>query len=221
MCSYIKGSFLCEPLRAAYPIVDVASGLSCKRGMRVADFHPRFTNFLYGIGALRSLIQKANKDGSLIEATVAYAALVDGFLRIGLILKRQLMNKSTNVDLALISQTSPTQYLPERAVYKLALDENVIEKALFDEITELYDKRNAIVHRFLLTSQAYDQIPPTLEQYEVVYKKLAAVVSSLEEEEIKSGVGMTRALDGKNDSSGQRRQIMGDIMKRIIRDKTN
>jgi hypothetical protein len=187
----------------------------------VSDFHHRFTNFLYGIGALRSLIQKANKDGSLIEATVAYAALIDGFLRIGLILKRQLMNKGTNVDLALISQTSPTQYLPERAVYKLALDENVIEKPLFDEITKLYDKRNAIVHRFLLTSQAYDQIPLTLEQYEVVYKKLAAVVSSLEEEQIESGVGMTRGQDGKNDSSEQRRQILGDIMKKIIRDKTN
>lgn len=86
---------------------------------------------MYGFGALRKLIYKANKGGALIEGIVTYAALVDGFLRIGLILKRQLINKNEDIDLALISQTSSTQYLSERKVFKLALTESVIEPSLF------------------------------------------------------------------------------------------
>jgi hypothetical protein len=184
----------------------------------VSDFYAQFTNFLFGFGALRKLIFKANKDGALIEGAVAYAALVDGLLRIGLILKRQLINKNDDIDLALISQTSHKQYIPERAVFKLALDENVIEQVLFTEITELYDKRNEIVHRFLLTPQTYDQIPPTLDRYEVLFKKLEAVVWSLEEAQIKSGVGMTGA---SHESHEQKRQTLEDIMRKIIQDKAN
>jgi hypothetical protein len=172
-----------------------------------------FTNFLYGFGALRKLIYKANEHGALIEGVVAYAALVDGFLRIGLILKRQLINNNDNIELALISQTSPTQYLSERRVFKLALAESVIEQSLFSEISELYDRRNEIVHRFLLTPQTYDQIPPTLERYEIVYKKLKAIVWMLEEAQVQNKVGMTRA---SHQSPGQDQNILDEIMKKII-----
>ena len=181
----------------------------------MSDLHENFTNFLYGIGALRQLIHKANKDGALIEGVVAYAALVDGLLRIGLILKRQLINKNKDIDMAVISQNSPKQYLPERAVFKLALDENVIGETLFTEITALYDRRNEIVHRFLLTPQAYDQIPPTLDRYEALFNNLEAVVWSLEEEQIKSGVGMTST----SNESPDERQILKDVVKKIIQDK--
>jgi N-methylhydantoinase A/oxoprolinase/acetone carboxylase beta subunit len=172
-----------------------------------------FTNFLYGFGALRKLIYKANKDGALIEGIVTYAALVDGFLRIGLILKRQLINKNEDIDLALISQTSSTQYLSERKVFKLALTESVIEPSLFSEISGLYERRNEIVHRFLLTPQTYAQIPPTLERYEVVYKKLTAIVRMLEEAQVQSKVGMTRA---SHVSPEHEQNVLKEIVKKII-----
>ena len=181
----------------------------------VLDLHSTFPNFLNGIGALRKLIYRANETGALIEGVVAYAALVDGLLRMGLILRRQLTNNGANMDLSLISQTSSKEYLPERAIFKMALHERVIEQGLFNEITELYDKRNAIVHRFLLTPQTYDQIPPILDLYEILFNKLEAVVSSLEEEQIQKGIGITKgSVECPNE-----RLVREDVMKKLLPSK--
>jgi uncharacterized protein YutE (UPF0331/DUF86 family) len=170
-------------------------------------------NFVRGMGALRLLLFKANHSGSLIEGMVVYAAMADGLLRMGLVLQRQISQKTSDIDGILISQKSGTSFLTERTVYKLALSEGVIDQTLFETISSLYDRRNEVVHKFLLTNLTYEELPPTLEQYEVVFKHLYKIVYALEARQIELAVGMS-AIDERPPSVRERGAFQ-EILKKV------
>jgi hypothetical protein len=151
----------------------------------------KLNNFVQAFGAARLLIQKANAEGALLEGLVLYAALTDGFLRIGLVLNRQIVKNTMAVDDVLISQEKGGQYYTERQIQRMAHGEGIIPQDILDELSALYDKRNDAIHKFFLTGLQYADLPPFLERYEVMYKTLNRIVYDLEAEQIKKGVGMS------------------------------
>ena len=172
-----------------------------------------FVNFLRAFGACRLLLQKAHGKGSLIEGVVLYAALLDGLLRISIILKEQIDQKTEEIDETLITQKGKGGFFSERAIYQRALEKEVINQDIFDELNDLYDKRNAIVHRFFLSSIQYADLPPVLLRFETLYQKLYKKVYELESKQIELGVGMTRR-EIKSDRDKEKR-IKRDVLKKI------
>lgn len=173
----------------------------------------RLSDFINAIGASRALLQRANESGFLIEGLVLYAAMVDGFCRIALVLKQQIKNKSADFDIKYIYQDEDAQsYYTERAIYKLANEKYIIEKELFDEVNALYDVRNKAIHQFLISEIEYAHLGLTLERYELVFQRLYTIVYSLETEQIHRGIGMT--ISGKI-SNKDRASILNDVQKKI------
>src|ERR1700745_2107816 len=98
----------------------------------------KLNNFVHAFGAARMLIQKANKEGALLEGLALYAALTDGFLRIGLVLKRQIVKNTMDIEDVLITQEKNGQYYSERQIQRRACAEGVIPEELFKELGALY-----------------------------------------------------------------------------------
>ena len=161
----------------------------------------KLNNFVHAFGAARLLIQKANNEGALLEGIALYAALADGFLRIGLVLKRQIAKNTMEVEDLLISQEKNGQYYTERQIQRMARDEGVIKPEIFAELNELYDRRNDAIHKFFLTGMQYADLPPFLERYEVMYKTLNGIVYDLEAEQIAKGVGMSAPTKNTKDDT--------------------
>jgi len=172
-----------------------------------------FVNFLRTFGACRLLLQKAHDKGSLIEGVVLYAALLDGLLRISIILKEQINRKTEEIDETLVTQKDKGGFFSERLIYKIALEKEVIDQYIFDELNDLYGKRNTIVHRFFLSSIQYADLPPVLLRFEALYQKLYEKVYALENKQIELGVGMTRR--GVQSDSDDKTRIKRDVLKKI------
>jgi hypothetical protein len=172
----------------------------------------KLMNFVHAFGAARALIQKANREGALLEGLALYASVCDGFLRIGLVLKRQLVRSNDDIDDLLISQEPNGQYYTERKIQRLALNEGIITQEMFSELSALYDKRNDAIHKFFLTGLQYSHLASVLERYEIVYKKLNEVVYALEAEQAKKGVGMSRV---ENNSPKQNAEVLRKIALKI------
>lgn len=172
----------------------------------------KLKNFIHAFGAARLLIQKANEEGALLEGMAVYAALTDGFLRIGLVLKRQMIKNTMEVEDLLISQEKNGQYYTDRKIQRMAREEGVITQDIFDELSALYDARNDAIHKFFLTSLKYTDLPPFLERYEVMYKTLNRIVYALEAEQIQKGVGMS--APGKTTKEGTM-AMLRDIARKI------
>jgi hypothetical protein len=170
----------------------------------------KFANFVHAFGAARLLLRRANQKGFLIEGLALYSSLTDAFLRIALILKRQLVKQNDDIDDLLTSQEPGGQFYTERQIQRFANSEHVIEDDLFKEIGELYDHRNSVIHKFFLTNLEYAHLPEILERYEKVYNTLFALVYALEKEQIERGVGMTRL-----EKSAGREAIATEVLKKI------
>jgi hypothetical protein len=169
----------------------------------------KLNNFVQAFAAARLLLERANREKFLIESLALYASSIDAFLRIALVLKRQLVKQDGEVDDLLISQQLNGRFYTEREIHKFAQSEHVIEDELFKEIGELYDQRNNIIHKFFLTDIVYAHLRLTLDRYERVYGSLFKIVYQLENEQIEQGVGMT----GLGKCVGQ--ETVDDVLKKI------
>lgn len=173
----------------------------------------KLENFINGIGATRQLLSRAHSEGYLLEALVLYATVIDGLLRMALLLAEQIANKTSDINERYIFQDeSDRSYLSERDVYRLASERRIIEEDLFNEITALYEVRNKAIHRFLISEIEYSHLELVLDRYELVFQRLWTVVYNLESEQISKKVGMT--ISGKVDEK-DRSNMFEQILTKI------
>lgn len=150
-----------------------------------------FGNFIHSFVAARRLLQRAHETGSLIEATVLYVSLIDGLLRIALVLDKQLAGDPHGEIDAYIQQVPGGAKYTERAIYNEAHGRGLIDDTFKAEIVDLYEQRNATIHRFFLTDLRYADLGPLLDRYEVIFNHCAAIVEALEDRQVQEGKGMT------------------------------
>ena len=173
----------------------------------------KFENFLHAFGAARLLLQKAHKNGSLIEGLVLYASLVDGFCRICLVLKEQLDEKDNNINEKYIYQYKDEKKFTERKIYKLAFDKEIIKKKMFEELNSLYNIRNKVIHRFFISEVEYSHLEIACSRYEKLYEQLYKITYELESEQINRGIGMT--IKGRKFSEQDRIETEQGIARKI------
>ena len=155
---------------------------------------PKFSNFMHSFGATRLLLQRAHDQGFLIEGLMLYASLIDGLLRLALILKEQIDSKSHVINEALISQNKEGPKYSERNIFEMAHNNNIIKKRLFNKINNLYDQRNKIVHRFFLSNAEYADLSKVLIEYGKIFQQINKIIAKLEHIQLKKGVGISRKM---------------------------
>ena len=160
-----------------------------------------------GFAAAAELWRRASENGFLIEAVVLGAAVIDGCLRIGLILDHQIRTKSEDVPTELLYQGDDDRAVTERKVYRRALDNAVISKELVNELDELYSQRNRVVHRYIISDITTEQVFLIDHRYEEAIPKVYAAVWALEDKQIRLGVGMTRRAEKSDDMEEEIRRM--------------
>lgn len=140
-----------------------------------------FANFTHSVAAVRVLLGRAHAAGSLIEGLILYAAVVDALLRI-------LLAHATGTRSGTVKQLDPRHFRQdrrffnnERDVYRAAAEQAVISPDELKELTELYDFRNAVVHRLVISGLTYETIGPQLDRYEVIYSRLLDQLTAIEQ----------------------------------------
>jgi len=157
------------------------------------DVGDKFKGFMQSFAAAVELRARADKTGSFVESVVLTAALIDAMLRIGLVLKHQLDTGTEGLLPELLHQGYSDQAIVERKVYTRALEASVIGQELYDELNELYDDRNRVVHRYVISSITTSDVLAIAVRYEAAEQRVTAAVGHLEEQQVCIEVGMTRS----------------------------
>jgi len=192
-------------------------------------------NFINSFGAACLLLREAHKDGSLLEGLVLYASIIDGFCRIALVLKEQIINKTQSFDERYIFQGEEDKdFFTEKKIYKLCLEKNIIDQDLFDEIVAMYDVRNKAIHRFLITNIEYTHLEILLDRYELIFQRMRTIVYGLESRQIAEKVGMTisKSVNEEEEkkindgilckiNSNDKEKIIETLGEKLIRNKSN
>lgn len=160
----------------------------------------RLRQFLKGIAATNDLLNNAVGHKSFIEAVIIIANRIDALLRTGLILKQQLIQNNSVIELKFLYQGNTDSVIMEKEVYKQAMELKIIDNQLYDSLIGLYGERNKVVHRYIISDITTAQIDNIARRYFRVSEKVRDAIVRLEDEQIQKGIGMTVKGPPKNNT---------------------
>lgn len=145
-----------------------------------------------GFTAAVELHSRAGEKGCFVESVCLAAAIIDGMLRIGLILQHQIHTRSDELLEDLLYQSDEDKIVSERAIYQRALDAEVIDHETCDLLQGLYDKRNRVVHRYIISEITTQEVLFTAIEFESMVRRVSQAIWKIEACQIELDVGMTR-----------------------------
>ena len=162
------------------------------------DSGQKFHNFMTGFTAAVELDMRAAKEGCFVESVVLSAAVIDGTLRMGLILKHQLETNTNDLLDELLYQEEDEKGISERAIYRRALAKRIITQETNDSLNALYDLRNRVIHRYIISMITTKDVLDIACRYDSLKHEVSDHVAELEKEQIRLGVGMTVSGGSEN-----------------------
>lgn len=150
----------------------------------------RWDRFMFSYAASIDLVNRAYENGSNIELVILLANKIDAVLRQSLILKKQLDEKTDEIDVGLIYQKETDRPIVEKKVYEMALEKSVIDQQAHDELVNLYNIRNKVVHRYVISDLRSEDIVQLVWSYTQMYDKLGDHLISLEQQQYKEQIGI-------------------------------
>lgn len=170
------------------------------------------SNFLSGIGAAHNMLTDAiEQKRSFIEQVCLSATLIDGLLRLSLVMKQQLDTNNGIVDSMLLYQGKrQKKFISERKVYERASNEKIITKAIYKKLNILYNQRNIIVHRYLISDIKTKEVIQISDQYIQLYLIINKRHRFVHNKLVDRNIGMARLfIDNPSDE-----EIHGQIMRK-------
>ncbi|MGM0587108.1 MAG: hypothetical protein ACQETE_01720 [Bacteroidota bacterium] len=151
----------------------------------------RLGSFLKGVGASDELLARATVNGSFIECVVLLANQIDSLLRMGIILKKQINNNNRDIDIRYLYQGENDKVITERTIYREANEIGVIDDEFHDDLEDLYDERNKVIHRYIISDITTKKVLGIAYEYSQLASIAYDIVYDLEREQAKNGLGMT------------------------------
>lgn len=134
----------------------------------------RYIKFMSSLYALRDLKNKALEKVSLFEIIVIVALEIDAYLRLAIIMTKQLEEKSNRIDLSLLYQKENDNRISERKIYLQAKALSILSPEEYDKLSNLYEERNKVIHRYVITDLKTYQ----LSNISVEFIKICQVINS-------------------------------------------
>ena len=152
----------------------------------------KFSNYMEGMAAAGKLLSRAHENGSFVESVCLSASLIDGLLRMGLILQHQIETESLEIIPELLFQGAKDKIVSERSVYERAELEGIIDARIRTQLDSLYSERNKVVHRYIISGIKTADVLDIAHQYHMILMAVNNLVAEIEKKQIRLGVGMTR-----------------------------
>lgn len=147
--------------------------------------------FLNGVAGATELLSRASQNGFFIEAVCLSANIIDAQLRIGIILKHQVETKSREIPVEYLFQEEKGKKFSERDIFKIAKAKDVINDELFKKLSNIYDARNSVIHRYIITEITTAKVLDIGIRYEKLLQEINSRIFEIEKEQITLGIGMT------------------------------
>lgn len=150
----------------------------------------RYELFIGSIAANIDLINRAIKNQSHIELVVLVANHIDAALRLSIIYTNQIESSTDHIDTTYLFQSAMDRPIMEREIYKIAVNKNIIDQKIFDELEALYKERNKVVHRYVITDIQTDEVLAIARKYYELDEIIDSITNSLERKQFDLKVGI-------------------------------
>lgn len=108
----------------------------------------KFDRFTGSLAASHDLLYTAIDAGTCIEIIAIAANQIDAYLRLSLVIAKQLEGKTDDIETRYLFQADGEKGITERKIFEDALEFKVIDLETFDSLNELYNLRNRVILRY-------------------------------------------------------------------------
>lgn len=152
--------------------------------------HYHFDRFMTSLGACIDLQNRAAENESFIELIILIASQIDAQLRVSIILNSQLIGKNNTINLKLIYQSESDKPIMEKKIYDLALKNRILDKKQHQILYELYNERNKVVHRYIISELKTVHIRELVVKYIDIRDQIDGLLNKLEMRQFNEQIGL-------------------------------
>lgn len=159
----------------------------------------KFDRFNASLAASHDLLHSAIESGSFIEIIAISANQIDAYLRLSIVIAKQISSQSNDIDVKYFYQADDERGIMERKIYERALDNGVIDNESFNELSSLYQLRNRVIHRYIISNIKTRDLCEIAERYLAAVESIRLVLAGLEKAQAKERYGVYGKMLGKAD----------------------
>ncbi|TCD16973.1 hypothetical protein EZ456_23785 [Pedobacter psychrodurus] len=150
----------------------------------------KYDNFISSLIGSHDLLNKAYKSNSYIELVAILSNQIDAYLRLTIILHEQLINKTDDIEIKYLFQGENEKGIMERKIYEKAFEISIINEEIFKELNNLYNLRNRVIHRYIISFLKTRDIAKIAYDYTLLNETVRLILKSYEEKQIGLGFGI-------------------------------
>ncbi|WP_369854968.1 hypothetical protein [Candidatus Thalassolituus haligoni] len=147
---------------------------------KLASDMEKFDRFQGSLAASYDLLDNAIESDSFVEVIAVSANQIDAFLRLSIVIAIQLKNQTDEIPIKYLFQAEDERGLMERKIYDNALKYNVIKDNDHEELNSLYELRNRVIHRYIISNIKTRDLPRIALRYVEACEKVRLILRDLE-----------------------------------------
>lgn len=163
---------------------------------KIALFH--LNEFLQWINYSKQRLKGAFKCSSFLEVLCLLSNLVDSYLRLAIVLKNQIINNTTDIELCYIFQDTGIPKFSERVIIAKALELGIIDEEESCLLNKLYTCKNRAFYQLILIRMKADTIKKYIGGFNFHLALLSIKVNDLMVEQKKINIGFASAYQACN-----------------------
>jgi hypothetical protein len=149
-----------------------------------------YEKFIASLAASFDLRSRAFEKMALIELVIIIANQIDGYLRMAIVLHKQLKEQTERIEVGLLRQEKGDQPIFEKQIYSMAADLEIISGELRDSLFSLYSERNKMVHRYIISEFKTRDLMQIVYDYDQVCEKVRLRLKYFEDLQVTQKVGI-------------------------------
>lgn len=111
----------------------------------------KFDRFTGSLAASHDLLHSSIESESYIEIIAISANQIDAYLRLSIVIAKQLNDQTNDIDIKYLFQADNEKGMMERKIFDHSLEYGVIDQEIYDELNSLYLLRNRVIHRYIIS----------------------------------------------------------------------
>ena len=154
-----------------------------KSDRKLAADLDKFDRFTGSLAASHDLLYAAIDAGACIEIIAITANQIDAYLRLSLVIAKQLEEKTNNIETRYLFKADGEKGIMERKVFEDALKTQVIDLETFDTLNELYNFRNRVIHRYIISDIKSRDLAEIAGKYLSALEMIRLILRDLEQKQ--------------------------------------
>lgn len=150
----------------------------------------KYDNFIGSLASSYDIREKAMESKSYIELIAIISNQIDAFLRMSILLKKQLLSETNEIEIKYLFQSDNDRGIIERTIYNEAKEMEIVDEEVYKELNELYNLRNKVIHRYIISHIKTVDIADISMKYFFLSEKINLILKLIEDEQIEKGVGI-------------------------------